>query len=84
MHGHIRKRKKKKKTQLYKPKYYNFVMLKHANIIHDWRALVVRWLFMPFSYDFLVLPFKKSDVSVKYKRLLNSTHHKHEPQSSLA
>ena len=51
---------------------------------HDWQATGVRWLFMPFSYDFLVLPVKKSDTSVKYKRLLNLTHHKHEPQNSLA
>ena len=39
---------------------------------------------MHFSYDFLVIPVKKSDMSVKYKRLLNLTHHKHEPQRSLA
>ena len=51
---------------------------------HDWQATVVRWLFMPFSWDFLVLPVKKSDTSVKYKRLLNFTQHKHEPQSLLA
>ena len=51
---------------------------------HDWRPTVVRWLFMPFSYDFLVLLVKKSDMSVKYKRSLNLTHHKHEPQNSLA
>ena len=51
---------------------------------HDWRAIMVRWLFMPFSLDFLVIPIKKSDTSVKYKRLLNLTHHKHKSQSSLA
>ena len=39
---------------------------------------------MPFSYDFLVLLVKKSDMSVKYKRLLNLTHHKYKPQNSLA
>ena len=39
---------------------------------------------MLFSYDFLVLLIKKGDTSVKYKRLLNLTHHKYEPQSSLA
>ena len=65
-------------------KYHNFAMSKHTDVIHDWWALVVRWLFMPFSYDFLVLPVKKSDMSVKYKRLLNHTCHKHEPQSSLS
>ena len=81
MHGHIRERRH---TQLCKPKHHNFAMLKHIDVIHDWWALVVRWLFMPFSQDFLVLPVKKSDMSVKYKRLLNPTHHKHEPQNSLA
>ena len=50
----------------------------------DWQATVVRWLFMHFSKDFLVFPIKKSDTSVKYKRLLNLTHHKHMPQNSIA
>ena len=50
----------------------------------QWRAIVVRWLLIPFSQDFLVIPIKKSDMSVKYKRQLNLTHHKQEPQSSLA
>ena len=48
---------------------------------HDWWTIVVRWLFMHFSYDFLVLPIKNSDMSVKFKKLFNLTHHKHEPQS---
>ena len=30
------------------------------------------------------VPIKKSDMSVKYKRQLNLTHYKHEPQNSLA
>ena len=59
-------------------------MLKHTDVIHDWRATVVRWLFMPFSQDFLVFPVKESDTSVKYKRQLKLTHHKQEPQNSLA
>ena len=73
-------------------------MPKHTNVIdtalllcrsiqvsfYDWRVTVVRWLFMPFSQDFLVIPVKKSDTSVKYNRQLNLTHHKQEPQSSLA
>ena len=73
-------------------------MPKHTNVIdttlllcqsiqvsfYDWQATVVRWLLMPFSQDFLVIPVKKSDTSVKYKRQLNLTHHKQEPQSSLA
>ena len=51
---------------------------------YDWQAIVVRWLLMSFSQDFLVLPVKKSDTSVKYKRQLNLTHHKQEPQNLLA
>ena len=68
-------------------------MPKHTNVIdialllrlsiqvsnYDWRATVVRWLFMPFSQDFLVIPVKKSNMRVKFKRQLNRTHHKHEP-----
>jgi len=46
MHGHIRKRRN---TQLCKPKYHNFAMPKHTDVIHDWQVLVVRWFFMPFS-----------------------------------
>ena len=73
-------------------------MPKHTNVInnalllcrsiqvsfYDWRETVVKWLLMPFSQDFLVLPVKKSDTSVKYKKQLNLTYHKQEPQSSLA
>ena len=73
-------------------------MPKHTNVIdtalllcrsvqvsyYDWWSTVVRWLFMLFSQDFLVLPAKKSDMHVKFKRQLNCTHHRHEPQSSLA
>ena len=73
-------------------------MPKHTNVIdtalllcrniqvsfYDLRVTVVRWLLMPFSQDFLVILVKKSDTSVKYKRQLNLTHHKQEPQSSLA
>ena len=61
MHGHIRERRN---IQLYKLKYHNFAMPKYTDVIHDWRDLVVRWLFMPFSYDFLVILVKKSDMSV--------------------
>ena len=52
--------------------------------IYDWRATVMIWLLMPFSQDFLVILVKKSDMSVKYKRQLNISHHKQELQSSLA
>ena len=58
-------------------------MLKHTDVLHDWWETVVRWLLIPFSQDFLVLPIQKSDMSVKYERQLNLTHHKQEPQSSL-
>ena len=51
---------------------------------YDWQATLVRWLLMPFSQDFLVILVKKSDTSTKYKRQLNFTNHKQEPQSSLA
>ena len=30
-------------------KHHNFAMSEHTNVIHDWWALVVGWLFMPFS-----------------------------------
>ena len=59
-------------------------MPKHIDVLHDWREIVVRWLLMPFSQDFLVFPVKKSDMSVKYKIQLNLTHHEQEPQNSLA
>ena len=59
-------------------------MPKHTDIIHDWRVTMVRWLLMPFSQDFLVIPVKKSDMSVKYKRQINLTHHKQELQIPLA
>ena len=94
MHGLIRERKEIPNDIL----YLNFAMPKHTNVIdtalllcrsiqvyyYDWRVTVVRSLFMPFSQDFLVLLVKKSDMHVKFKRQLNRTHHKHEPQSSLA
>ena len=73
-------------------------MPKHTNVIdtalllcrsiqvsyYDWRVIVVRLLLMPFFQDFLVLLVKKSDTSVKYKRQLNLTRHKQEPQSLFA
>ena len=87
IHGLIRERRN---TQWYltfqfcNHWHHTFTLPKHTDVIHDWRAIVVRWLFMPFSQDCLVFPVKKSDTSVKYKRQLNLTHHKQEPQSSLA
>ena len=49
---------------------------------HDWQAIVVKWLFMLFSLDFLVLPIKKSDTSIKYNDNLtllitNKSHEAH-------
>ena len=44
MHEYIRERIN---TSLCKLKHHNFVILKHIDVIHDWRALVVKWLFMP-------------------------------------
>ena len=49
-------------------KYHTFAMPKHTYVINDWQVLVVRWLFMHFSYDFLVIPIKNSDISMRYKR----------------
>ena len=87
MHGNIRDRKEISN-------YVNHLTLpKHTDVIdialllcrsiqmsfYDWQATVVRRLFMPFSYDFLVIPVKNSDMSVKYKRQFNLTHHKQEP-----
>ena len=47
MHGHIRE--KKEIPNYVKLKHHNFVMSKHTDVLPDWQALVVRWLFMPFS-----------------------------------
>ena len=69
----IQKREKKYPIML-SHKHHNFAMPKNTDVIHDWWTL----------RSFLVLPVKKSDMSVKYKRLLNRTHHKQESQSSLA
>ena len=94
MHRHIRERREISNDIWHS----NFAMPEHTNVIdtvlllyrsiqvsnYDWRATVVRWLLMSFSQDFLVLPIKKSDTSVKYKRQLNLTYHKQEPQNSLA
>ena len=82
---------------------------------HDWRATMVRWLFMFFSYDFIVLPIQPQPPNlheIQQPKLLvvprgrhppiivrtteqashqsgerkgsPFTHHKHEPQNSLA
>ena len=41
MHEHIREIEKKYLIIL-SQKYHNFAMTKHTDVIHDWRALVVR------------------------------------------
>ena len=46
----------------------HFCYTEHTDVIHDWWATVMKWLLMHFSQDFLVIPVKKSDTSVKYKR----------------
>ena len=48
MHGHIREREKKY-TIMLSQKHHNFAIPENIDVIHDWWALVVRWLFMPFS-----------------------------------
>ena len=68
-------------TQNMKAKHISNAHTKQmSNAYHhyDWQATVVRWLFLPFSEDLLVLPVKKSDMCVKFKRQLNRTYHKHE------
>ena len=48
MHGHIRDRKELPNDV----KHFDIPLLLCRSIqmsFHDWRAIVVRWLFMPFS-----------------------------------
>ena len=51
-------------------------------MFYDWWVLVVRCLFMLFSYNFLVIPVKKSDKTINNKRLTKSYKSHNEPQSS--
>ena len=73
-------KERRRNTQLCKLKHHHFAMLKHTYVVHDWQVLVVRWLFMPFFQGFLVLPVKKSDMSVSIKDhlivLITNTSHK--------
>ena len=64
--------------------YCTFAMPKHTDVISWLASNSGEMVIHTFLLGFLVLPVKKSDTSVKYKRLLNLTHHKQEPQSSLA
>ena len=58
MHGHTREREKKYPIML-SHKHHNFAMPNHTDVIHDWQALVVKWLFMPFFKDFFSPSRKK-------------------------
>ena len=64
--------------------HYTFVMPKHTDVISWLVGNSGEMVIYAFLLGFSKLPVKKSDMSVKYKRLLNLTHHKQEPQSSLA
>ena len=89
MHGHIRERKE---MPIYVSQtsysYCASVTLQSTafmsctQLFYDERFLVVRWLFMSFSYNFLVLPIKKSDIDMSDKRLTKSYKSHNEPQSS--
>ena len=51
-------------------------------MFYDWRVLVMKWLFMPFSKKILVLPINKSDIDMTNKKLTQSYKSHNEPQSS--
>ena len=59
-------------------------MPKHTGVILWLASNSGEMVINAFLSDFLVIPVKKSDMSVKYKRQINLTHHKQEPQNSLA
>ena len=61
-----------------------FAIPKHTNVISWFANNSDKMVIYTFLLGFLDIPDKKSDTSVKYKRLLNLTHHKHKPQNSLA
>ena len=66
-----------------KQKHHNFAMPKHIDI-YSWLAgFSGEMVIYAFLLRFFSPSHQKSDMSVKYKRLLNRTHHKHKPQSSL-
>ena len=48
-HAWVYKSEKKKYPIMLSHKHHNFAIPKHTDVIHDWWALVVRWLFKPFS-----------------------------------
>ena len=62
--------------------YYAEAYRCHSRLARNSGEMVINAILSRFF--FLVLPVKKSDMSIKYKRQLNLTHHKQEPQSSLA
>ena len=82
MHGHIRERKEI--PNYVKQLTFQLCYAEHTNVIL-WLAgnsgeIVIYAFFLGFSSP----SRQKDDMSVKYKKLLNLTYHKHEPQSSLA
>ena len=96
MYGHIRERKeipndgKHLTFQFCYAEAHKFhwhctlAMSKHTNVISWLAENSGEMVIYAFLLGFSSLSHQKSDTSVKYKRLLNLTHHKQEPQSSLA
>ena len=64
--------------------YCTFAMSKHTDIISWLTGNNGEMVIYAFLLGFSSPTRQKSDMSVKYKRLLNLTHHKYESQSSLA
>ena len=50
-----------------------------TQMFYDWQVLMVRWLFMHFSYDFVAIPVKKSDKDMNDKKLTKSYKSYNEP-----
>ena len=81
MHGHIREREEI--PNYVKPQTSQFCCA-WAHKCYTWLAgFSVKMVIYVFLLEFSSPSIKKSDISVKYKRLLSCTYHKHEPQSSL-
>ena len=83
MHGHIRERERKIHNYV-KPQTSQFCYTE-AHRYYTWLAgFNGEMIIYVFLLGFFSPSRQKDDMSVKYKRLPNLTHHKHEPQSSLA
>ena len=61
-----------------------FAMPKHTNVISWLAGNSGEMVIYAFLLGFFSRSIKKNDTSIKYKRSLNLTYHKHEPQNSLA